>query len=215
MGSLVSGIYDLIEGDPTKQEQGQLGDLGTFSSSTGQGDVNAANSYYGGILSGDPAQIAKTLAPEISSGAQGLEQQKKTTAEFGNRGGGTNSSTQAGESQERGNIINLEGGLQAGAAGAEASLGTNLLGHATNNISQEAGLASANQARQTADVGGIATGAAQIASGFIDPAAAAAPGGVTTDMANAGAQSAISQGVPQATLDTFDPNYNPDLGGGV
>lgn len=215
MGSLVSGIYDLTAGDPTKVQEGQLGDLSTFTSNTGQGDVTNANSYYNGILSGDPAKIAQTLAPEISSGAQSAEQQKKTTAEFGNRGGGTNSSSQAIDSGERGNIINLEGGLQRDAAGAEASLGTNLLGQATNNITADASLKSADQARKSADVGGIATGAAQIATGFIDPAAMGTPG-VTTDMANAGAQSAISQPIPQVSLDTFDPNYNADqFPGGV
>jgi len=165
MASLVSGIFDLAEGNPTQQEQGQLGDLGTFVTNTGEGAVNAAQGYYGGILSGNPEDIAKTLAPEISAGAQQVQQQAATNAQFGNRGGGTNASTQGAQSNERGNIINLIGQEQQNAAGAEAGLGTNLLSQATGNITSEAGLAAANQQRQTADVGGIAQGAAEIASG--------------------------------------------------
>jgi hypothetical protein len=166
MGSLVSGIFDLSQGDPTKQEQGQLGDLSGYETKTGEAGTTAASDYYGGILSGDPAKIAQTIAPEISTGAQELEQQKKTTAEFGNRSGGNNASTQAGESQERGNIINLIGGLQQGAAAGEAGLGTNLLSQSSGNITTEAELAAANQQRQLADVGGIAQGASEILAGF-------------------------------------------------
>lgn len=175
MGSLVSGIYDLAEGDPTKQEQGQLGDLGTYGTNTGEGAINAGNTFEQGILSGDPAAQAKALAPEIASGQQQVQQQAQTNAEFGDRSGGTNASTQAAQSNERGNIINLEGQLQQRAASTELGLGTDLLSQASGNLQAEAGLASQNQQRQTSDVGGIAQGAAEIASGFIDPAAGADP----------------------------------------
>lgn len=175
MGGLVGSIFDLASGDPTKEQEGQLGDLSNFTSNTGQGAINAAQTYDLGILSGDPAQVAKTLAPEISSGAQSVQQQAMTNAQFGNRGGGTNASTQGAQSNERGNIINLEGGLQQGAAAAEAGIGTNLLSQATGNITADAGLKSTNQQRESSDVGGIAQGAAEIASGFADPAATTDP----------------------------------------
>ena len=166
MGGLVGGIFDLTQGDPTSTEQSELGSLGTQETSTGTAATNAAQGYYGGILSGNQAQIAETLAPEISSGAQAEQQQKQTNAEFGNRSGGTNSSTQAADSQERGNIINLIGQAQQGAASGEASLGTNLLGQASSNINSQAGLATQNQQRETSDVGGIASGVASIAAGL-------------------------------------------------
>lgn len=174
MGGLVGSIFDLASGDPTKDQEGQLGDLGTFTSNTGQGDINAADSYYSGILSGDPAKIAETLSPEIKAGQDQVQQQAQQNAQFGNRSGGTNSSTNAAQSNERGNIINLIGQAQQGAAGAEAGIGTNLLSQATGNITADAGLKSANQQRKTSDVGGIAQGAAEIASGFADPAATGA-----------------------------------------
>ncbi|MDE2099385.1 MAG: hypothetical protein KGL39_19190, partial [Patescibacteria group bacterium] len=173
MGSLATGLFDLFSGDPTKQEQNQFGDLGNYESNTGQKATNAAQGYYSGILSGDPSQIAQELAPEIKAGQQQLEQQNLTNAQFGNRGGGTNASTQAGQSQERGNIISLIGQARQNAAGAEAGLGTNLLQQSTGNIANEANLAAQNQQRLGSDVGGIVNGAAQIATGFMYPMAAA------------------------------------------
>ena len=167
MGSLVSGIFDLLSGDPTKKEEGELGDLSTYETNLGEKGTNLASDYYGGILSGDPATIARTLAPEISAGAQSAEQQKKTMAEFGQRSGGTTGAASAIDSGERANIINLIGGSQQHAADAEAGLGTNLLSQSSGNINSEADLAARNQQRKTADVGGIAQGAAEIASGFI------------------------------------------------
>jgi hypothetical protein len=165
-GALASGIFDLNAGDPTQQEEGQLGDLSTYGTNTGEGAVNTANTYEQGILSGDPSTIAKTLAPEISAGQGQVQQAAMTNAQFGNRSGGTNASTQGAQAGERGNIINLIGQEQQGAAGAEASLGTNLLGQASSNINSEADLAAANQQRESSDVGSVAQGAGQIVAGL-------------------------------------------------
>lgn len=176
MGSLASGIFDLMSGDPTKTEENQLAGLSGFETPTGENATKAATDYYGGILSGDPSQIAMTLAPEISAAGTQAEQQKKTNAEFGNRSGGTNASNQAIDANTRGNIINLIGEERGNAAAGEAGLGTNLLGQASGNINSQASLATQNQQRMTGDVGGIVQGAAQIASGFLDPAAMAGGG---------------------------------------
>src|ERR1700677_4712465 len=164
MGSLISGIAGLVNGDPTQQQEGQLNDLGQFGTNQGEGDINAAQGYFGGILSGDPSKIAETLAPEISTGSQQLQQQKNTTAEFGNRSGGNTSSIASADSNERGNIINLIGQTQSGAAAAEAGLGTNLLGQASGNIQADAGLKRAQNTAELGDISGIATGAAEIAA---------------------------------------------------
>lgn len=176
MGGLVSGIFDLFSGNPTQKEQDQLGDLSGYETGTGKSATTAANDYYSGILSGDPAQIAKTLAPEIKAGQDMGQQKKDTLSEFGNRGGGTNSAASAIDAGTRGNIIDLIGGAQAGAAAGEAGLGTNLLSQSSGNINSEAGLAAANQKRVTGDVGGIANGAAQIASDFFAPGASSVGG---------------------------------------
>src|SRR6185437_1867663 len=137
MASMVSGIFDLLGGNPVEKEQNEFGDLSNFETGTGEGATTAANDYYKGILSGNPEEIAETLAPEISAGNQQVQQLAQTNAEFGNRGGGTNASTQAAKSQERGNIINLIGGLQQGAAAGEAGIGENMLPQASKNLGYE------------------------------------------------------------------------------
>jgi hypothetical protein len=164
MGSLISGIAGLVNGDATKQEEGQLGDLGTFGSNTGEGAVNAAQGYYGGILSGDPSKIAETLAPEIKANQDQAQQGKNNIAQFGTRSGGATSSAAGIDSTSRGNIIDLIGKEQSGAAAAEAGLGTNLLSQATGNITADAGLKRAQNTAELGDISGIATGAAQIAA---------------------------------------------------
>lgn len=163
MGSLASGIFGLVAGDPTQQQEGQLNDLGTYETGTGEGATTAANNYYGGILSGDPAEIAKTLAPEIKAGQDQVQQKAQTNSQFGNRSGGVNSSTQQAQSANEGNIISLIGQEQAGAAAGEAGIGSTNLSQASGNIQADAGLKRAQQNAEAGDIGGIVNGAAQIA----------------------------------------------------
>ena len=162
MGSIASGIFGLVSGDPAKAQEGQLSSLGGYETGVGEGLTTAGAGFEEGILSGDPSKMATALAPEISGGQQRVQQAAKTNAEFGNRGGGTNASTQNAEAAERGNIINLEGGLQSGAAGTALSTGGGLLGKASSDINDVAGLKTAQQQREQADVGGIIQGAGQI-----------------------------------------------------
>ncbi|MFZ3343316.1 MAG: hypothetical protein WA213_20735 [Terriglobales bacterium] len=164
--NLAGGLFDLFSGDPTQKEQGEFGSLADYGINTGEGATNAANTYYSGILSGNPEEIAQTLAPEIQAGQQQVQQQAQTNAEFGNRGGGTNASTQGAQSNERGNIINLIGNAQQGAAAGEAGIGSNLLGIGSSSLGNEANLAAQNQQREASDVGNVAAGAASIATGF-------------------------------------------------
>lgn len=173
MGGLVGSIFDLASGNPTEGEEQQFGSLGKNQIGTGESLVTPAAKYYENILSGDPSLIAQSLAPEISTGQSQVEQQRLGNANFGNRGGGTNASTQNAENSERGNIISLVGGLQQGAAGAAGSLGTQQESMGSSNVGAEARLAEANRKRQVGDVNGIAQGAAEIAAPFLSPAAAA------------------------------------------
>lgn len=166
MGGLVGGLFDLFGGNPTQGEQNALGSLAGYEGNTGQGAVNAGLGYYNNILSGNPEAIAQTLAPEIKAGQGQIQQQAEQNALFGNRGGGTNASTQAAQSGERGNIIGLIGGLQQGAAGSELGAGQGLLGQSSGNYMNEANLANQRRQQEVGDVSGIAQGAAQIATGF-------------------------------------------------
>jgi hypothetical protein len=166
MGSIASGIYNLFAGDPAKKEEGQLGDLGNFESGVGQQGTNASLGYDLGILSGDPAKIAQTLAPEISTQNQQTQQGKLTTAEFGNRSGGNNASGQAMDDRARGNIINLIGGLQQGAANHAGNLGTYDLSMAAPNYQAVAGMKTAEQNRTAGAIGGIASGVGSVLTGL-------------------------------------------------
>ena len=166
MGSIASGIYNLVAGDPAKAEEGKLSDLGNFESGVGQKGTNASLGYDLGILSGDPSKIAQTLAPEISTQNQQTEQAKATTAQFGNRSGGNNASGQAMDDKARGNIINLIGGLQQGAAQNAGNLGTYDLSMASPNYQAVAGLKTAAQNRTAGAIGGIASGVASMLTGL-------------------------------------------------
>lgn len=167
MASMVSGIFDLASGNPTEKEQNAFNDLSTYQNNLGEKSTSQGLGWESDILSGDPAKMAQALAPEIKSGQDMIQQTAQQGAQFGNRAGGTNAATQGAQSAQRGNIISLEGGLQQGAASALTGAGENLMGQGSGNLSNEASLAAANQARKTADVGGIAQGAAEIASLFI------------------------------------------------
>lgn len=175
MGGLVGGIFDLAEGNPTEHEQDTLGKLGNEQIGTGEGLVTPAATYYENILSGDPTKIAQSLAPEISAGQKQVEQQRLTGSEFGTRSGGTTASGNAAEAGERGNIINLVGGLQQGAASGAASLGSEQENAGAGNITTQADMAAKNQQRVVGDVSGIASDVASVAAPFLGGGGAGAP----------------------------------------
>lgn len=140
MGSFLSSIF--TGSDPTiNKDKGELGDLGEFSSNVGQNDTTAASGYYNGILSGDPSEVAKTLAPEISANQQQAQQQKETIGQFGSRSGGNTATGNAADTQSRANIVNLIGSERDKAASGLANLGTSNLGMATNDTVDQAKIA--------------------------------------------------------------------------
>jgi hypothetical protein len=167
MGGLIGSIFDLAEGDPTKQEQNQLGTLGTEQIGTGEGLVTSAAGFDQGILSGDPSKIGQTLAPEISAGQGIVQQQALKDANFGTRSGGTTALTNAVQAQERGNIIDLVGGLQSTTADKAGSLGTQQESQGSTNIGTEANMATQNRQREVGDVNGIASSVSAIAAPFL------------------------------------------------
>ena len=177
MGSIASGIFGLLGGDPAKAQEDQLSGLGSYETGVGEGLTTAGAGFEESILSGDPTKMATALAPEISTGQQQVSQAAKTGAEFGSRSGGTAASAASAQGAERGNIINLEGELQSGAARTALSAGGGLLGQASTNINDVAELKTAEQAREQADVGGIVSGAAGIAGDIFSGGAAGEMGG--------------------------------------
>ena len=148
MGGLIGGIFDLTSGDPTANEGHQLAGLSGFETGTGEGLETAGAGFDESLLSGDPTKISSALAPEISTGQQQVEQAALGNANFGNRSGGTNAATQNAEAKNRGNIIDLEGGLQSGAASSALGAGSGLLGQASSNINDKASKVAKLKAQQ-------------------------------------------------------------------
>lgn len=164
MGGLVSSIYDLIQGDPAKKQENQLESIGQYDIGTGEGLITPAAKYYEDILSGDPTRTAQALAPEISTQQQQVQQSQNELAQFAPRSGGTAAASADAATKARGNIINLEGGLQQGAAGAAGSLGSNLLSSATPNIEDVANLRTKRQQQSAGDWGQIGQAVAEAAT---------------------------------------------------
>ena len=128
------------QNETLNQNINQSGQVGAFATGLGESSLKQSNKFWQSILSGNSAKIGQVLAPEISAQQKQVQQGEKTAAEFGNRGGGVNSATQAAQGQARGNIVNLVGSLQSGAASSLAEQGSGLLSQGLQGIGMQAGL---------------------------------------------------------------------------
>jgi hypothetical protein len=210
MASLASGLYDLFKGDPTLPEQAELASLGEYGAGTGEALTTAGAGEELGILSGDPTRIAQVEAPEITLGQNEVEQQRLTNANFGNRAGGTNASTQNAEGANRANIIDLTGNLIGNTAGAAVGQGSNLMGMAASDEEARAQMAAQRRQQTKSDIGGIVQGAGQLAEAFMPEAGAAeTPSGdmAFEDWGDAG--DSYWQNVPSLSGQEGSVNYGP------
>jgi hypothetical protein len=115
-----------------KSEAGALGAIGNFATSEGEADITLSDKFWQAILSGDPGQIAKVLGPSMSAANKQGQQAKKTTAEFGNRGGGTNAAMQTTDSSTRSSIDEMISRLTGTGASTLGSTGSGLLSTGTS-----------------------------------------------------------------------------------
>lgn len=207
MGGLIGSIYDLWNGDPAKTQENQLGALGGFETGIGEGLATAGAKFDESILSGDPTSIATALAPEISTGQQQVQQAANQGAQFGPRSGGTAASTANAKTAERGNIINLEGGLQSGTANSALSAGSNLLNQASSNIDSEANMLTARRARDVGSVGDIGKSIGEMATGFAnhEPADDVSPDATDWDTFTDGSEYTV--GGPSADWRNVDLSF--------
>lgn len=118
-------MFGLFEGPSggEKQNYNLLNSSSQFATGLGEGNLSISSDFFRNLLV-DPT---KALAPEIKAGQDQVQQAAKTNAEFGNRGGGTNASTQAASANNRANLINAAVNAQTGAASNLASTGSGLL----------------------------------------------------------------------------------------
>jgi hypothetical protein len=150
-GSLFSGSDSNLS-----SAMGNTNNLASATSSQGLQNTSAGSNFNLSILSGDKSKIGQALAPEISAGQDQAQQSKKSTSEFGNRGGGTNASNQNVDAATRGNMTKLVGGLQSGSANSLLSSGSSLLSTSLGADQQSAEM-SAQQMKQWSDsIGGLA-----------------------------------------------------------
>jgi hypothetical protein len=124
-----TGLFGLGMGPSgaEKDQSADIGDIGSFATSTGESAISSSNNFWQSILSGDPGQISKVLGPLMSTVNKQGQQQKKTLSEFGNRGGGTNSAAQNIDDSTRGTIDSAVASLTGGAASALGASGSSLL----------------------------------------------------------------------------------------
>lgn len=154
----------------SKEQQGQFNQLAagsSFATGMGEGALTSSNKFMEDLLSGDPTKVASALAPEIAGQQKQTEQAKNQIAQFGPRSGGTAAAVANMDTASRGNIINLAGGLQGGAASSLASTGTNLLGLGMEG--NKAGFDEASQLQQQrlAKFNDIMSSIANVASGAL------------------------------------------------
>jgi hypothetical protein len=99
-----------------------------FAGSVGEGLLSNSSAFVNALLSGNQADIAKLLAPQIGAISKQANEKTQTNAEFGSRSGGTNASNQNTMDAARGSVNDMISSLTSGAIGAGLSTGSNLLG---------------------------------------------------------------------------------------
>lgn len=120
-----------IDFGPSPQENqnyGQLSNASNFATGTGEQDITQSDAFLQAILSGDPTKIAAALAPQISAAKTSAQQNAKTAAIGGNRGGGTNATNATAADKTHSDITGMISGLTGTAASALGSRGEGLLG---------------------------------------------------------------------------------------
>lgn len=118
----------------------QFGQIGSFATGLGESNLSQASNFMSSILSGNQSKIGKVLGPEISNIKGQGEQSKLQTAQFGNRGGGSNASMQMADDKSRASINSMISSLLGSSASGLASSGSSLLGQGMQAYGQQAGL---------------------------------------------------------------------------
>lgn len=134
LGSLFGGSNPTLNKD-----MNNFGQIGGFATGLGESNLSKSSQFYSSLLSGDPSQIAKSLGPEIA-GVQGQKQQQlNSTAQFSNRSGGNNASSQMAGDSARGSITGMISSLLGSSASNLGSMGGSLLSQGQNAYSAQLG----------------------------------------------------------------------------
>jgi len=126
MSGFMSGIFTGND-DTENQNIANAGQINDFGTATGEGAVQSGLGFEEGILSGNQAEQAQLLAPEIQNIQKQGQQQIQTAGEFGNRSGGVNASAQNNIDSQRSQVNNMVSQLTGQAAGAVMNEGNQML----------------------------------------------------------------------------------------
>jgi len=137
-----------------------------FAGSTGEGLISNSSALINGLLSGNQADIAKLLAPQISEISKRANEKTQTNAEFGSRSGGTNASNQNTMDTARSGVNDLISSLTSGAIGEGASLGSNLLGKSMSGYNDVFNQNLTEQQQRLAKLNDIFKSGAAVAGGI-------------------------------------------------
>lgn len=167
MGTWLSGLFTGSSPGLTAAE-GTASNIAGFGTGTGESATNIGLGFEEGLLSGNQAEEAKLLAPEIQNISNQANQKTQTNAEFGTRSGGVDASNQTTIDTARANVDNMISQLTGNAAGAVTQAGTSLLGtglSASEAQAQEAEMQLQNEQNSVLGTGiygaeGIGLGAA-------------------------------------------------------
>ena len=140
----MSWFSSLLTGqDPNLNKAiGSTGQIAGFATGLGEANLAKASQFNNSILSGDPTQIARVMAPQIKNATGQAAQERKGLAEFGNRSGGTNAASQGITDSTRGSINNMVNGLLGGTVSNMQSVGSNLLSQGQESYKDFAKLSS-------------------------------------------------------------------------
>ena len=150
-----------------KTQYGDIANLSNFATSEGEKDILSSDQFWQAILSGDPGQISKVLGPQMSAINKQGQQQKKTGAEFGNRGGGTNAAMQMTDTNTRTSIDSMIAELTGKAAGALGGAGSGLLSTGLSGHIAGFDAATTMQKQNEAKWGDIFKGITSVASSLL------------------------------------------------
>lgn len=158
----MSFLGNLFGAGPNSTQQNANTQLQTNASNagnTGMGFLGnagkafeAPTSYYSSILSGNPADIAGALSPQISQLNTGFNNARRQVDQFAPMGGGRSSTLANAPFQQASAITNLISQARAnaaqgltGIAGTEGGLGANLLGVSNTGAAELGNLSTQQQ----------------------------------------------------------------------
>src|SRR5271170_1618305 len=149
------------------QQYDNLTGLASTEANLGLGDLNESQDFMDAILSGDPTKIGQVLGPQIKAQQQQGQQQKQTLAQFGNRGGGTNSTAQNIDDKTRGSINDMISQLTGSALTATNNNGLALTGAAQSGFGTGFGEATQLQKQRASSINDLIGGIAGVAGGVL------------------------------------------------